>query len=43
MHKKIELQPLSTFSLEMLDDTYTLGACLLLYEVSQKSKRGFSS
>ena len=28
--------------LELLDATYTLGACLLLCEVSQKSIRGIS-
>ena len=36
------MQPLSAFSLEMLDGTYTLGACILLCEVSQKSIRGIS-
>ena len=30
------LQVESAFSLEMLDVTYTLGACLLLCEVSKK-------
>ena len=35
-------QPLSAFFLEMLDATYTLGACPLLCEVSQKSIRGIS-
>ena len=34
------MQPLSAFSLEMLDATCTLGACLLLCEVSQESMRG---
>ena len=32
-----QIEPLSAFPLEMLDATYTLGACLLLCEVSEKS------
>ena len=38
----MELRPLSAFFLEMLDATNTLGACLLLCEVSQKSIRRIS-
>ena len=38
----MELQPLWAAPLEMLDATYTLDACLLLCEVSQKSIRGIS-
>ena len=36
------MQPLSAFSLEMLDATYTLGAGLLLCEVSQEFIGGIS-
>ena len=39
---KIEFQPCSAFSFEMLYATYSLDKCLLLCEVSQKSARGIS-
>ena len=38
----MEFLPLSAFSLQILYATYTLVACRLLCEVSQKSVRGIS-